>query len=130
MTDPTTLRQLAEAELGDALKPHVNHDLIVDTDGETGAPYLLCMDDEHESEPITIYWQALATRDQRIAELEAALGETTRMLAYLWDAEDFNGTAVKDTFYDDDPLNEDVPKCIDAARAALAQPATSEADGE
>jgi hypothetical protein len=42
------------------------------------------------------------------------------MLAYLWDAEDFTGTTVKDTFYDDDPLNEDVPKCIDAARAALA----------
>jgi hypothetical protein len=61
-----------------------------------------------------------AARDQRIAVLEKALDETTRMLAYLWDAENHHGIAVNETFYDDDPLNEDVPKCIEAARAALA----------
>jgi hypothetical protein len=50
----------------------------------------------------------------------AALVEAARMLEYLWSAENLNGAVVSDYFYDDDPLTEDVPRVIAAARAALA----------
>ena len=61
---------------------------------------------------------ANAARAERDA-LGAALDETTRMLAYLWGAENHNGQIVRDMFYDDDPLLADVPRVIAMADAAL-----------
>lgn len=58
-----------------------------------------------------------ATGDER---LRGALDETTRMLAYLWDAwGQVDGFAVKDGFAAADPIREDVSRVIDEARAAL-----------
>lgn len=63
--------------------------------------------------------QTITALLDRAERAEKALRETVEMLEYLWAAEDYNGSIVHDMFYDDDPLNEDVPKVIAAARRAL-----------
>lgn len=52
---------------------------------------------------------------------EVGLREVAGMLEYLWGAETYHGTPVRDLFYDDDPLVADMERII-AALAATPTP--------